>query len=202
VARISLLRNIAICPVEELFTQTTAIIYIHLSTARIAGCLPSSRIFRMSSQYHDGRISHVITAVQNMAIRSSGISMPNPSPADCGPFVELRETHSQFPTTDPRVSSIEIRTSAILKARRLLREGYIVAIKGLGGFHLACDASNPYTVAELRDRKGRVDTPFAVMAVNLTAVASVCEMNWRKGYWQVEKANRSPGEKKRSFADV
>ena len=96
---------------------------------------------------------------------------------DCGPFVELRETHSQFPTTDPRVSSIEIRTSAILKARRLLREGYIVAIKGLGGFHLACDASNPYTVAELRDRKGRVDTPFAVMAANLTAVASVCEVN-------------------------
>ena len=94
---------------------------------------------------------------------------------DCGPFVELRETHSQFPTTGPRISSIEIRTSAILKARRLLREGYIVAIKGLGGFHLACDASNPYTVAELRDRKGRVDKPFAVMAANLTAIISVCE---------------------------
>lgn len=99
---------------------------------------------------------------------------------DCGPFVELRETHSQFPTAHPRVSSIEIRTSAILKARRLLREGYIVAIKGLGGFHLACDASNPYTVAELRDRKGRVDKPFAVMAANLTAVVSVCELGWEE----------------------
>lgn len=99
---------------------------------------------------------------------------------DCGPFVELRETHSQFPTTGPRVSSIEIRTSAILKARRLLREGYIVAIKGLGGFHLACDASNPYTVAELRERKGRVDKPFAVMAANITAVLSVCEMGWEE----------------------
>jgi len=95
---------------------------------------------------------------------------------DCGPFVELRETHSQFPTSGPRISSIEIRTSAILKARRLLREGYIVAIKGLGGFHLACDASNPYTVAELRDRKGRIDKPFAVMAANITAVASICEI--------------------------
>ena len=58
----------------------------------------------------------------------------------------------------------------------MLREGYIVAIKGLGGFHLACDASNPYTVAELRDRKGRSDKPFAVMAANITAVASVCHI--------------------------
>lgn len=95
---------------------------------------------------------------------------------DCGPFVELRETHSQFPTSDPRISSIEIRVSAILKARRLLREGYIVAIKGSGGFHLACDASNPYTLAELRDRKGRIDKPFAVMAANVTAIASVCNL--------------------------
>ena len=99
------------------------------------------------------------------------IACPN-----CGPFVEMRETHSQFPTANPRVSIIEIRTSAILKARRLLREGYIVAIKGLGGFHLACDASNPYTLAELRDRKGRVDKPFAVMGANLSAIAAVCEV--------------------------
>jgi hydrogenase maturation protein HypF len=95
---------------------------------------------------------------------------------DCGPFVELRETHSQFPTSDPRISSIEIRVSAILKARRLLREGYIVAIKGPGGFHLACDAANPYTLAELRDRKGRSDKPFAVMAADIATVASFCEL--------------------------
>ncbi len=103
------------------------------------------------------------------------IACPN-----CGPFVELRETHSQFPTTDPRISSIEIRISAILKARRLLREGYIVAIKGLGGFDLACDASNPYTVAELRDRKGGADKPFAIMAANLTAIVSVCDVDWKE----------------------
>ncbi|HEY3476191.1 MAG TPA: carbamoyltransferase HypF [Anaerolineales bacterium] len=107
----------------------------------------------------------------NRHFHAQPIACPN-----CGPFVELRETHSQFPTANPRILSIEIRTSAILKARRLLREGYIVAIKSLGGFHLACDASNPYTLAELRDRKGRVDKPFAVMAANLTVANAVCEL--------------------------
>lgn len=107
----------------------------------------------------------------NRRFHAQPIACPN-----CGPFVELRETHSQFPTSNPRISSIEIRTAAILKARRLLREGYIIAIKGLGGFHLACDASNPYTLAELRERKGRIDKPFAVMAANITAIASVCNI--------------------------
>jgi hydrogenase maturation protein HypF len=108
---------------------------------------------------------------QNRWFHAQPIACP-----DCGPFVELRETHSQFPTSNPRISSIEIRVSAILKARRLLREGYIVAIKGWGGFHLACDAANPYTLAELRDRKARSNKPFAVMAANLVAVTSICEM--------------------------
>jgi hydrogenase maturation protein HypF len=94
---------------------------------------------------------------------------------DCGPFVALREVHSQFPNS--KISSIECRTSAILKARRLLREGYILGVKGIGGFHLACDASNSFTVEELRDRKGRVDKPFAIMAANMDVVRSICEVN-------------------------
>ncbi len=96
---------------------------------------------------------------------------------ECGPFVALRELHSPF--TDPvsKISSIECRTSAILKARRLLREGYILGVKGLGGFHLACDASNSFTVEELRDRKGRIDKPFAVMAADMDVVRSICEVS-------------------------
>lgn len=99
---------------------------------------------------------------------------------DCGPFVALREIHSQFPYVGLKISSIECRTSAILKARRLLGEGYILGIKGLGGFHLACDASNSLTVEELRDRKGRVDQPFAVMASDMEVVRSICYVSRRE----------------------
>jgi hydrogenase maturation protein HypF len=50
----------------------------------------------------------------------------------------------------------------------------VVAIKGLGGFHLACDATNDEAVRRLRQRKGRVDKPFALMAFDLEAVEGFC----------------------------
>ncbi len=116
-----------------------------------------------SSEYHD---------LSDRRFHAHPIACP-----ECGPFVALREIHSQFPYVGLKISSIECRTSAILKARRLLREGYILGIKGLGGFHLACDASNSLTVEELRDRKGRVDKPFAIMASDVEVVRSICRLS-------------------------
>ena len=52
---------------------------------------------------------------------------------------------------------------ALAEARSLLRDGAVVAVKGIGGYHLACDATNPWAVRMLRKRKQRGDKPFAVM---------------------------------------
>ncbi len=66
---------------------------------------------------------------------------------------------------------------AITETRRLLLEGRIVAVKGLGGFHLACDATNANSVIELRNRKLRVDKPFALMMPDIETVERHCLVN-------------------------
>ncbi|MFZ5450101.1 MAG: carbamoyltransferase HypF [Thermodesulfobacteriota bacterium] len=65
---------------------------------------------------------------------------------------------------------------AIFAAARLLKEGRIVAVKGLGGFHLAADARNDNAVQTLRARKGRVAKPFALMVRDLTEAQCLCRI--------------------------
>ena len=65
---------------------------------------------------------------------------------------------------------------AIMYARKLLSEGGIVAIKGIGGFHIACDAYNEDAVKRLRDLKHRPAKPFAVMMRSIDSVKAHCEI--------------------------
>ncbi|MBN2556532.1 MAG: carbamoyltransferase HypF [Anaerolineales bacterium] len=69
------------------------------------------------------------------------------------------------------------REEALTGARRFLKEGWVVAVKGLGGFHLACDATNDAAVDLLRERKLRVDKAFAVMFPDLQAVEAHCRLS-------------------------
>ncbi|WP_414752859.1 carbamoyltransferase HypF [Anabaena sp. CCY 9910] len=59
----------------------------------------------------------------------------------------------------------------------LLQKGEIVAIKGIGGFHLACDATQEAAVEKLRQRKRRYDKPFALMARDITVIEKYCIVN-------------------------
>ncbi|WP_432590349.1 carbamoyltransferase HypF [Streptomyces sp. HD1123-B1] len=63
--------------------------------------------------------------------------------------------------------------AALAEARRMLTAGAILAVKGIGGYHLACDATDATTVAELRRRKARGDKPFAVMTLDPDTAAGL-----------------------------
>ena len=78
----------------------------------------------------------------------------------CGPRLSLSDAQGQAITGDP-----------IAQTLRLLQTGHIVAIKGMGGFHLACDARNAEAVARLRLRKNRESKPLAVMLANAASLA-------------------------------
>jgi hydrogenase maturation protein HypF len=79
----------------------------------------------------------------------------------CGPQIWL-----EIMPGEPRAE----KGTALIIARQMLANGQILAIKGLGGFHLVCDANNPQTVAKLRDRKQRPAKPFALMAFDLDTI--------------------------------
>jgi hydrogenase maturation protein HypF len=92
---------------------------------------------------------------------------PTACPA-CGPRVWLEDRGGQ--RRDDEV---------LVAASALLSEGKILAVKGLGGFHLACDAAQDEAVLTLRERKGRVAKPFAVMVRDLATAERLCHVTDR-----------------------
>ena len=85
----------------------------------------------------------------------------------CGPACEFKVLNPGYATNerDPLFAAIEV-----------LEKGGIVAIKGLGGYHLVCDATNHEAVTILRERKRRSNKPFAVMAASIEVIRGTCEL--------------------------
>jgi len=93
-------------------------------------------------------------------------AQPNACPV-CGPHIWLSDRSGKKIT----------ETDAIEKAVQLLEGGKILVVKGLGGFHLACDAKNNAAVIRLRERKRREEKPLAVMTGSTEAVKKIAEVN-------------------------
>lgn len=86
----------------------------------------------------------------------------------CGPKIAWQATGAAAPSA--------MAEAALNAAVRALRDGQIVAVKGLGGYHLACDATDDAAVRRLRDRKRRWAKPFAVMVRDVAAAEAVCRV--------------------------
>ena len=114
-------------------------------------------------------------------------AQPNACPV-CGPRITLfgRKTKDERPKSDAQTSSVLRPSSFVINARDnealvraadLIRAGKILAVKGLGGFHLMVDARNGAAVNRLRERKHRHEKPFAVMAPDLAQANLLCDVS-------------------------
>jgi hydrogenase maturation protein HypF len=99
-------------------------------------------------------------------------AQPNACPT-CGPQVWWEQGRGANGGANRSVAG----AAAIAAAQGAMAAGKIVAVKGLGGFHLACNATDDAALALLRTRKGRVDKPFAIMAADLAAVERVAHLD-------------------------
>ncbi len=86
----------------------------------------------------------------------------------CGPTLSLKDMAGNLIATN---------IDAIKGLANFIKDGYIVAMKGMGGFHLICDASNSETIKNLRDKKNRPSKPFAVMMKSIQDIESTCKLS-------------------------
>ena len=88
----------------------------------------------------------------------------------CGPIARLIALRAAASDGDPACDDVE-------RAANLIRDGEVLAIKGIGGYHLACDAANVATLAQLRQLKRRPAKPFALMARDLDVIRQYCSVS-------------------------
>ena len=107
-------------------------------------------------------------------------AQPNACPV-CGPQVEFRLRNAECGMRNGK---------AITEAIELLKNGGIIAVKGLGGFHIACDAGNDVAVTRLREKKRKSNKPFAVMSYESKDIEQYCVISDEER--KVLQSNRRP----------
>ena len=123
-----------------------------------------------AAQYHDP---------ENRRFDAQPVACPA-----CGPNYFLRfgdgdrdKNKDKDKNTDNKKHDVRGSDESIRLAAQLLRSGSILAVKGLGGYHLACDASNAASVTALRERKFRKEKPFAIMARDINIARGFVELS-------------------------
>lgn len=124
----------------------------------------------------------------------------------CGPAIWYRSRLPESDSTPLRASSPAATLAWIHQVRAEIAAGKIIAIKGIGGFHLACDARNAATVEELRRRKRRLFKPLAVMASDITTASRIVQLDEASERWlsspqrPIVLLRKRPGELPESVA--
>ena len=114
-------------------------------------------------------------------------AQPNACP-ECGPFISLVKSSPTPGSQDIESFSSLSSREIVTKVQEILQGGSIVAVRGIGGFHLAVDATNDEAVRRLRERKGREEKPFAIMARDMESIKNICSLSEAEqavvGNWQ------------------
>jgi hydrogenase maturation protein HypF len=121
---------------------------------------------RLNTTMNQWLLDHYCTAEYSDPANRRFHAQPVACPA-CGPGYYLHPHKDNAGGSD----------GSIRAAAEMLRDGKILAIKGLGGYHLACDALNPAAVAALRDRKYRKEKPFALMVRTIESARTLVELS-------------------------
>ncbi len=98
----------------------------------------------------------------------------------CGPSIKILDKNGEEVNVENKIEEI----------REYIKSGYIIAIKGIGGFHLVCDAKNNNAVSILRNRKNRSYKPFAIMAKEYKYIEEICYINKKEE--ELLKSNKKP----------
>ncbi|QEG02254.1 Carbamoyltransferase HypF [Stieleria maiorica] len=96
---------------------------------------------------------------------------------DCGPQIWFASSPPPAIAADRPTTADCDPTDVVDVFATAIRGGQIIAVKGIGGFHLACDAKNVDAIRTLRGRKGRIDKPFAIMVVDVQDAEAFAEIN-------------------------